>query len=211
MRERLPGVDIRRSPAEQLPFPDGTFDAALAQLVVHFMADPVLGLREMGRVTRPGGVVAACVWDHAGGRGPLTAFWSAVRDLDPAAADESGLAGAREGHLASLFSQAGLGGTQVTTLTERVRHASFDGLVAAVHPGRRPGRCLRGVPDPDRRAVLREQCRACCPQARWTSPRPPGQLADAPEQPVPAREDRDRCHLRLVASGSGAGGPCLGH
>ena len=69
-------MDVRRSAAEQLPFPDDAFDAAMAQLVVHFMADPVAGLREMGRVTRPGGVVAACVWDHAGGRGPLTAFWS---------------------------------------------------------------------------------------------------------------------------------------
>jgi ubiquinone/menaquinone biosynthesis C-methylase UbiE len=54
-RERLPGVDIRQSAAEQLPFPDDTFDAALAQLVVHFMTDPVAGLREMGRVTRPAG------------------------------------------------------------------------------------------------------------------------------------------------------------
>ena len=53
-RDRLPGVDIRRSPAEQLPFGDGVFDAAMAQLVVHFMTDPVAGLREMGRVTRPG-------------------------------------------------------------------------------------------------------------------------------------------------------------
>jgi ubiquinone/menaquinone biosynthesis C-methylase UbiE len=70
-RQRLPDVDIQQAQAEQLPFPDAVFDAALAQLVVHFMADPVAGLREMGRVTRPGGVVAACVWDHAGGRGPL--------------------------------------------------------------------------------------------------------------------------------------------
>ena len=69
-RERLPGVDVRQSAAEQLPFPDDAFDAAMAQLVVHFMADPVTGLREMGRVTRRGGVVAACVWDHAGDRGP---------------------------------------------------------------------------------------------------------------------------------------------
>ena len=45
------------------------------------------GLREMGRVTRPGGVVAACVWDHAGGGGPLAVFWTAVRELDPAADD----------------------------------------------------------------------------------------------------------------------------
>jgi ubiquinone/menaquinone biosynthesis C-methylase UbiE len=80
-RERLPGVDIRQAAAEQLPFGDAAFDAALAQLVVHFMADPVAGLREMGRVTRPGGVVAACVWDHAGGRGPLSAFWRCANSI----------------------------------------------------------------------------------------------------------------------------------
>src|ERR1700760_2997413 len=126
VRERLPGVDVRLAPAEALPFADGTFDAALAQLVVHFMADPVAGLREMGRVTRPGGMVAACVWDHAGGRGPLSAFWQAVRELDPCADDESNLAGVREGHLAELFAQAGLDAAQVTTLTVRVRQADFE-------------------------------------------------------------------------------------
>jgi SAM-dependent methyltransferase len=119
-------VDVRQAAAEQLPFPDDTFGVTLAQLVVHFMADPVQGLREMRRVTRPGGTVAACVWDHAGDRGPLAAFWSAVRELDPAAPCESDLAGVREGQLASLFTQAGLGRTQVTTLTVRVRHADFD-------------------------------------------------------------------------------------
>ena len=81
-RVRHPGVDVREAAAESLPFPDATFDAALAQLVVHFMADPVAGLREMARVTRQGGVVAACVWDHAGGQGPLGLFWSAARELD---------------------------------------------------------------------------------------------------------------------------------
>ena len=59
--ERLPGVTVSVAAAERLPFPDGAFDAVLAQLVVHFMADPVAGLREMGRVTRRGGVVGACV------------------------------------------------------------------------------------------------------------------------------------------------------
>src|SRR6188768_3466522 len=80
--ERLPGVVVKRAAAEELPFPDASFDAALAQLVVHFMADPVAGIRELGRVTRPGGVVAACVWDFSGG-GPLDVFWSAVHALDP--------------------------------------------------------------------------------------------------------------------------------
>jgi SAM-dependent methyltransferase len=66
-RERHPGVDVYVAGAEQLPFADGEFDAALAQLVVHFMDDPARGLAEMARVTREDGVVAACVWDHAGG------------------------------------------------------------------------------------------------------------------------------------------------
>ena len=77
-RERHPGVNVERASAEHLPFADQAFDAALAQLVVHFMADPVAGLREMARVTRKQGIVAACVWDHAGGQGPLSVFWEAA-------------------------------------------------------------------------------------------------------------------------------------
>lgn len=71
-RERYPEVRVEHAPAEQLPFEDDAFDAALAQLVVHFMSDPVAGLREMKRVTRADGVVSACVWDLVrGGRGPF--------------------------------------------------------------------------------------------------------------------------------------------
>jgi SAM-dependent methyltransferase len=163
VRERLPGVDVRQSAAEQLPFSDGTFDATLAQLVVHFMADPVLGLREMRRVTRPGGIVAACVWDHAGGRGPLEAFWAGVRELDPAAPDESNLAGVREGHLASLFTQAGLADLQVTTLTVRVRHASFEDWWQPFTLGVGPAGKYVASLTPDRRDALREQCRRLLP------------------------------------------------
>jgi len=163
VRERLPGVDVRRSAAERLPFPADAFDAALAQLVVHFMTDPVLGLREMSRVTRPGGVVAACVWDHAGGRGPLSAFWAAVRKLDPAADDESDLAGAREGHLARLFAQAGLDQAQATTLTVRVRHASFEQWWEPFTLGVGPAGAYAASLTPERQAELREQCRRLLP------------------------------------------------
>jgi len=126
VRLRLPGVDVHCAEAERLPFPDDSFDLALAQLVVHFMADPVSGLSEMARVTRPGGLVAACVWDHAGGSGPLATFWRAVHDIDPQARDESELAGAREGHLAELCEAAHLKNIEPTSLTVTVRFATFD-------------------------------------------------------------------------------------
>ena len=163
-RERLPSVDIRQAAAERLPFGDAAFDAALAQLVVHFMADPVAGLREMGRVTRPGGTVAACVWDHAGGRGPLSAFWRAVRELDPGADDESNLAGVREGHLAELLAQAGLGVAEVTTLTVQARQDGFESWWETFTLGVGPaGAYLTSLPA-DRQDELHERCRRQLPE-----------------------------------------------
>ena len=159
VRLRCPGVDVRRAGAEQLPFGEAVFDVTLAQLVVHFMSDAVAGLREMARVTRPGGLVGACVWDHAGGKGPLAVFWQAVRELDPAAEDESTLAGAREGHLAELFGLAGLDGAQATTLTVRARYASFTEWWQGFLPGVGPaGSYVASLTD-EQRAALRERCR----------------------------------------------------
>ena len=126
VRERYPDVDAQIAPAEDLPFEDGTFDAALAQLVVHFMADPVAGLREMSRVTRSDGVVVACVWDHEGDLTPLAPFWQVVRELDPTEEGEGTLAGGREGHLSELFAEAGLADVEETALPVRVEHATFD-------------------------------------------------------------------------------------
>lgn len=125
-RERWPGVDVRQATAESLPFADAAFDHCLAQLVVHFLPDPVAGLTEMVRVTKPGGTVAACVWDFAGGRSPLSVFWEAARQLDPSAPDESNRAGAREGQLADLFARAGLVDITSSTLTVHMECASFD-------------------------------------------------------------------------------------
>lgn len=125
-RDRCIGVDIRCASAEQLPFDDDVFDVTVAQLVVHFMTDPVAGLREMCRVTSSGGRVAACVWDHAGGSGPLAPFWDVVRQLDPSASDESDLAGAREGHLVELFESAGLREIEGSALTVAVDFWGFD-------------------------------------------------------------------------------------
>jgi ubiquinone/menaquinone biosynthesis C-methylase UbiE len=125
-RERFPGVDVRLAAAENLPFSDGSFDAALAQLVVHFMSDPVAGLREMARVLRKDGVVAACVWDHGTGRGPLSVFWKAAREIDPDVSDESRGVGAREGDLTELFTKAGLRKVEETAIKASVNHPTFE-------------------------------------------------------------------------------------
>jgi SAM-dependent methyltransferase len=167
-RARYPGVSVRRASAEQLPFPSDAFDAALAQLVVHFMADPIAGLREMARVTRPGGVVAACVWDHAGGQGPLSLFWEAVRGLDPEVEDESHLAGARAGHLTELFQAAGLQAVEETSLVVSVEHPSFEEWWEPFTFGVGPAGAHAARLDPDRQAELRERCRQALPQAPFT-------------------------------------------
>ena len=164
-RERHPGVSVQRASAEHLPFADRMFDAALAQLVVHFMADPVAGLREMARVTRRDGVVAACVWDHAGGRGPLSGFWDAARELDPDVADESQLAGAREGHLGELFDAAGLREIEETSLEVSAEHPTFDEWWEPFELGVGPAGASTARLDPERRAALRERCRERLPDA----------------------------------------------
>jgi SAM-dependent methyltransferase len=162
-RARNPDVDVRQASAEELPFADDAFDAALAQLVVHFMSDPVAGLAEMRRVTHPGGVIAACVWDHAGGRGPLSPLWQAAHELDPAVTGESELPGSRQGDLARLFEAAGLGEVEETELTVRVEHPTFDEWWEPFTLGVGPAGVYVAKLDPERQAALREQCRAALP------------------------------------------------
>jgi len=164
-RERHPGVRVERSSAEQLPFPDREFDAALAQLVVHFMTDAVAGLREMRRVTRKEGVVAACVWDHAGGQGPLGLYWDVARELDSTVEDESELAGAHEGHLTELFDAAGLQEIEETHLSVSVEHASFEDWWEPFELGVGPAGAYAAALDAARRTELRDRCRERLPAA----------------------------------------------
>jgi SAM-dependent methyltransferase len=167
-RERHPEVEVQGASAEQLPFPDASFDAALAQLVVHFMGDPLLGLSEMARVTHRGGIVAACVWDHAGERAPLTTFWRAVRDLDGTAEDESHLAGARAGHLAELFAQAGLRNVVEATLEACVPYESFDEWWEPYTLGIGPAGAYAAALDDARRRELEDRCRQLLPEPPFT-------------------------------------------
>ncbi|WIM20707.1 class I SAM-dependent methyltransferase [Microbacterium sp. zg-B185] len=125
-RERFPGARIEMAAAGDLPFEDAEFDVALAQLVVHFMSDPVHDLREVARVVRPGGVVAACVWDHAGGTSPLSQFWEVLSTVDPDAPSESERPGTRRGQLGRYLAAAGLREIAETVLTVRVLHPTFE-------------------------------------------------------------------------------------
>lgn len=124
VRKRFPDVDVHQGKAEELPWDTADFDAALAQLVVHFMNDAVAGIREMARVTRLGGIVAACVWD--GPTGALAPFWDAVHVIDPEAQDEALLSGAHSGHLTELFLDAGLRGVDEGPITVDLVHPTFE-------------------------------------------------------------------------------------
>jgi SAM-dependent methyltransferase len=158
-RERFPGVDVHEAAAESLPFADAAFDTALAQLVVQFMADPVAGLREMGRVTRPGGIVSASVWDNAGTTGPLQLFWRAAEEVDPEAHDEGRQAGSREGHLAELATAAGLRLVRSTSLTVSVHFPSFEDWWTPYLLGVGPAGSYVASLDPELRRQVEESCR----------------------------------------------------
>jgi SAM-dependent methyltransferase len=155
----LPEADVRLAPAEQLPFGDDAFDVTLAQLVVQFMTDPVAGLGEMARVTRPGGVVAACVWDRGGGRSPLSVFWQAVSDLDAVEGESVGSPGVSRGDLARLFAQAGLEVAADTELTVRVPQVGFDEWWEPFTLGVGPAGDYVLALDDEHRERLREHCR----------------------------------------------------
>ncbi len=154
---RLPGVDVRRAPAEALPWVDDAFDLVAASLVVHFMADPVAGLREMARVARPGGTVALTVWTFTPDAGPLGQFWAAVAEVDPGGPNERDLPVARPGELSRLVREAGLEPTDERPLTVEVPVGSLEEWWAPFAGGVGPaGERVAGL-DPDRRTALRDR------------------------------------------------------
>ena len=149
--------------AEALPFPDAAFDAALSQLVVNFMGDAQAGVRVMARVTRPGGVVASCVWDYAGEMTLLRAFWDAAREVDPeraALADEGVvMRWCTEAELAGLWSRAGLREVQTAALFAHASYASFEDLWAPLPTGVAPSGAFCKSLDDDARAALHDAYR----------------------------------------------------
>lgn len=108
----------------------------------------------MKRVTRPGGVVAASVWDFGGRRGPLSPFWAAARHLDPHVNDESERAGTHQGHLLQLFDDAGLSNSEETTAVASIEHATFEDWWEPFGLGVGPAGDYLSSLDPDRRAQI---------------------------------------------------------
>ena len=157
-RTRMPGVEVVSAPAEALPFADDAFDATLSQLVVNFMRDAEAGVREMARVTRPGGVVASCVWDYAGEMTLLRAFWDAAREVDPdrgAAADEGVvMRWCGEGELAELWRDAGLRDVRSGPLEARASYTGFEDLWTPLLSGIAPsGAFVKSLDDAGRAAL----------------------------------------------------------
>jgi SAM-dependent methyltransferase len=159
-RDRLPGVDVRRAAAEALPFADGTFDRVLAQLVVNFVTDPPAGVREMRRVARGGGTVAAAVWDYAGEMTLLRRFWDAAMALDAAAVEHDEgrtMPYCDPGSLAELWAAASLAAVRVAPVVVAAGYDGFEDLWRPLELGVAPsGAYVAALPPAPRSALKRE-------------------------------------------------------
>ncbi len=160
-RARAPTADVRVGAAEELPFADAEFGAVLAQLVLNHMSDVPRGVAEMRRVARPGGVVAASVWDFASGMTMLRTFWDAALAVDPAGAAAAG-AGARAPfcdpqQLRQLWEAVPFAAVEVGALVVRAGYDNFDDFWAPFAAGvGGSGRYCRALDETTRR-VLRDE------------------------------------------------------
>jgi SAM-dependent methyltransferase len=138
-RARLPSSDVRVAAAEELPFDDDSFDGAFAQLVVNFMTDAERGVGEMKRVVRPGGTVAASVWDYGDRMTMLRTFWDAAHEVAPEEAERAD-EGATMGYatledLTGLWRTVGLDEVSGGELWVTVGYEDFDDLWAPLPSG----------------------------------------------------------------------------
>jgi SAM-dependent methyltransferase len=160
--DRLPGVEVVVADAESLPFADDMFDAVLSQLVVNFIDDAEAGVREMARVTRPGGMLGACVWDYASEMRLLRAFWDAAREVDPegASADEAVvMRWCRDGELEDLWHLVGLRDVRFGSLVVSARYADFEDLWSPFLAGVGPAGAFCKSRGDERRVALRDAYR----------------------------------------------------
>ncbi len=168
-REHNPGADVRQGVAEELPWEDDSFDAALSCLVIAFMRDADAGLREMARVTKPGGRVGVCMWDIAGGgMTMLRMFWDAMKSVKPDLEGEQRRAGTSEGDIAERLDRAGLHDVGGGALEVSVEYSGFEDLWEPLTFGVGPaGQAFAKLEDEDK-AVVREAIRGELPDGPFT-------------------------------------------
>ena len=150
-------VAFRVGDGQELVFADATFENTLSLLVFNFIPDTKRALREVGRVTRPGGCVSAAVWDYGEGMRMLRVFWDAARTIDAAAQkfDESHMPLCRAGELGEFWKQGGLERVEERPLSMAMQFQSFADFWDPFLLGQGPaGTYLRNV-DGDRRQALR--------------------------------------------------------
>lgn len=154
-----PAVTFEIGDASRLPLPDDSQDRAVSGLVINFIPDIPAALAEMARVTRPGGTIAAYVWDYAEGMEMLRHFWDVVIALDPPAAEmDEGtrFPMCRPEPLRDLWEKAGLTAVDVAPLDIRMRLRDFDELWAPFLGGQGPAPGYVASLAPDARDALRE-------------------------------------------------------
>jgi SAM-dependent methyltransferase len=161
-----PRVTLRQGGAEALPLDDAAVDATVSGLVLNFVPDQPAALREMRRVTRPGGTVAAYVWDYTSGMQLLLFFWAAAVALNPAAAAQQEATRFelnRPDRLRALFTGAGLDAVDVGEVVVPTPFASFEEYWTPFLAGTGPAPAYTAALGEGERAALREELRGRLP------------------------------------------------
>lgn len=122
-----PRIKFDEGSAFQLPYPANSFDRSLSMLVLHLLPTPDKAASEMRRVTKPGGTVAACTWDGAGGMEMVSIFWSeAIRANPGAARAEPPRHCNLKGQLSDLWTATGFRDVEETAIDFWMNFNSFD-------------------------------------------------------------------------------------
>jgi SAM-dependent methyltransferase len=164
-----PRIEFRQGDAQALPLGDAAFDVVVSGLVLNFVPDQPKAAAEMRRAARPGGTVAAYVWDYAEGMQMMRRFWDAAAALDPEGAgkkDEALLFPlCRPEPLRRLFEEAGLQRVEVSAIEVPTLFRDFDDYWTPFLAGGAPAPAYCVALDEPRRAALRERLRAALPTA----------------------------------------------
>jgi SAM-dependent methyltransferase len=145
-----------------------SFDAVVSGLVLNFLPEPEKAVSEMARVARPGGTVAAYVWDYAEGMQMMRRFWDAAGALDPRARElDEGrrFSLCKPEPLADLLGTVGLRGVEVHAIEVPTVFRDFDDYWSPFLGGQGPAPGYAMALSEERRAALRERVRASLPTA----------------------------------------------